>query len=173
MPYGNSGIRAGWELVQSHTVTTKGDSFDFAPTLNGDVDGEYEIRGRVVNDEVGATDVILRINGASFAGNRQFNQSSSTTISGARDTTAAFAGAGGSGGVCNFIVYFTAALTGDIRHMQAKVTRDATTAVFMHEMGFDVTTPSAATNITSLGIGVSNTDSLGVGSVLTLYRRIN
>ena len=160
-----------WEMVEEIVIASAVTTQDFTATLDGDVDGAYVIEGRVVNDQGSNAGLSMRINGATWAVNRQYLQATSTTISAARDTGIQFAFANATTAT-NFKVEINAIKTGDVRNAWTREARGSTTTIMVTNIVFDITTPANSVNITSLGLISDLASGIGIGSVLRLWKRV-
>jgi len=159
-----------WQLIDRTVVAGAAvQTYDFAPTVavSGNADLAYMIFGFVVNDDASTANIGLRLNGAAVANNRQYLTASSTTLAGARDTTVTF-GALPTTKSMSFMLWIPKAATGNVRHCIVTTAFNSSTAIEKHEYAFDITTPSTATDITSLGIGADQASGIGLTSELNL-----
>ena len=159
-----------WVLVEEKVVTiTSIGSYDFTPTLNGNVDNAYIIECFLKNDNTNTAFYNLRINQADMGGTRQTLSASSTTLAGDKTGSIWFAQANtneATGGVLTIIK----ANTGDIRPMHGTFTQNGSSNISALITVFDITTPVNSINITNLGVSANVVSGLGVNTMMRLWK---
>lgn len=162
------GIQSGYELIEEIIVTSAVQTQDFASALDGNNDGGYIIEIYLVNDDGSTSVVNLRINGADWAVTRSRLRQTGISVAGLRDNNINF-GAPITSSEATFIIRIPKSSTGNRRHVISEVAEDSTNVV-QSKYTFDVTTPTSATNITSLGIASTVVSGIGVDTVMRLYK---
>ena len=164
------GIKKGYQLIEEITITSAAQTKDFAETLDGDSDGGYIIEFYLVNGTGGTSTLNLRINEADWAVTRTRLRQTGLSVAGLRDNNINF-GSATTSSEATFMIQIPKSSTGNRRHVFVDTVENSSTLIFI-DARFDVTTPSAATNITSLGIASDVEDGMGVDSVMRLYKLI-
>lgn len=163
-----AGASSNLTLVEERIITTASQTEDFTG-LDGDADGCYILEGRLVNDAGSGSNYSPRMNGSATAQNRQILSVESTSVGGGADTSGTFCGAS-SGAVTTFRAEIPVTKTGYQRNMLCNAAHLSSGSLAIFLSYLTITTPSNATNITSIGIGASVADGIGVGSVIRLWK---
>lgn len=162
-----------WQLVEEKIVSgTSLGSYDFTVPLNGNADTEYAITSYIVNDNTGSASYSLRINSTAMAGSRQCFSSQDTTVAGKRDLSGTFCDYLLSTQSAMYKIDMPKSLAGSISRFLLVngcfATGSPTQQLEMK--GINITNPTPATNITSLGIECDIVSGLGLTTELRLYR---
>lgn len=166
-----------WQFVERITMGIAATTQDFATVLDGDGDLGYLIRCHFVSGAASASAFSLRVNGATIVCNRRFIEALGTGVStaatAAATTIAVVEGTGGTAKECYAEAVLHFSRTGFNRIWRFMSSKDSSSTDWMqHFIGtFRMTTPSTATNITSLGVVASAANGIGAGTVLELFKK--
>ena len=172
---GYSGTPSGqWELIEPPTVVAGSaeTSFDFSTTLADARWSGYRVEMVVANGYAGAVTYNLRANSNPIAGNRQYGFDSNTSVTTVRNTTVLI-GSVGNGDESTMVVGIPFAVASlPARHVFVDCVRNTAAAIDQYWAKISITTPSLATEFTSLGILASQANGLGIGTVARLFGRV-
>lgn len=169
-----------WQFVERITITGSAvASQDFATVLNGDTDLGYRITLSMIAGSAETLDsVFLRVNGSAIVTDRRYISAAGTSVTtGATGSSVYQLSVQGTGGTAKegFAEYtLNYSRTGYQRLWRYYASKSNNTTDWQEEFfgSFRMTTPGTATNITSLGIGADTpNDRIGVGAILTLYKK--
>ena len=161
-------IKQGWELAEERVITSASTTEDF--TVDGEADGGYMIEGVLVNDQGTGGAVNLRVNGANAVMNNQYISASGTSISTSRNSGVSWICSTTANKSTGFQVAIPVSRKDDARMVFTDSAQNEST-MSKEMISASLTTPAASTAITSIGIGATAADNIGVGSVIRVWKR--
>lgn len=166
-----------WQFVERITIGSAVTTQDFTTVLDGNSDLGYRIVASIIAGSSTYPAYSLRVNGATIACNRRYIFASSTTVATAATDSSIFilglqptSGTAKEGGFSAILNY---SRTGYERLWRFHGTKANAVVDWQEEFTgtLRMTTPNTSTNITSLGVHCNAANGIGVGSILTLYKK--
>lgn len=167
---GFSGVYTLLEEITRGSDTT---DQDFSTTLSGNTDKGYLVEVMLINNSGATASYSLRMNGSGITSTQQYSFAYGGSLYAASESSSRFMALGTSGiaqiGVAR--IDFPFMDTGHERFYRWESSHAGSSATVDWWAAFgNFSSPSTATNITSLGIGCNQTNGIGTGSVLRLYK---
>lgn len=158
----------GWSLVETKVVASAIQTYDI--TVVGDTDYQYMLVCRFVNDAGSTSSYNLRLNAANAAWTKQRirAEGSGALVSDAGTNITFGAGALAADATAHLDMIMT---TKSGENMQCSWKEISGSGGDMTIGGSVITTPNAATAITSIGVAGSQANALGVGTIISLFKR--
>lgn len=159
----------GWDLLETKTLVANADSVTFS-SLDGDTHQMYMLIGRVINNHGSVTaSYSARPNGATTNQSWQRLYANDTTVAGSRGTTPMLVAQAVSAGGSVFFssVIWASKATSSRRYLLSQALFAGTIESLQTVGQWDET----STNITSLVFFSDQTDGVGTGSIIHLYRK--
>lgn len=158
----------GWSLVETKVVDSAIQTYDI--TVVGDTAYNFMLVCRFVNDAGSASTYNLRLNAADVAWTKQrIRAEGGGALVADSGTNISFgAGAAAANASAHLDMIMT---TKSGENMQCSWKEVSGSGGDMTIGGSVVTTPSAATAITSIGVAGSQASALGVGTIISLFKR--
>lgn len=170
---------AHMQLIEELSIGSSVTTADLATVLDGNTDGGYSLIGYIVSDATVAPTYTIRLNGADWAVNRSnIIVTGAAAYTGAYNTTATILGLQANSGTIKkgyFNLFMPIMRSGYDRVAWGLASKmnNTTTTVEHSQFTYNITTPSSATNITSIGLSASQTNGIGAGSKFKLYKLNN
>lgn len=166
------------QLVETEVLSAAETTHDMDTTLDGDTMGGVLLAAYIESDATVAANYTIRLNGADMAGSRARQVQSNTTVTGVIDTTVTVLGLQANSGTTykgTFWFYMPFPKSGEDRVAYAWASHNGNTTYTLENSMYvySITTPSTATNITSIGLSSSQTDGLGINSRFKLFKVTN
>lgn len=159
----------GMQLLERKVISTAATNLDTS-TMDGDTDFAYLIWGHLQNDAGTASTYTLRMNGSNANVTRQILTYDNTTLAASRASSAAFGGSLGAGARLDFFIFVPQAVQDKgsrsyfLNWINAPDSAGQNCGQGWYGDG------SAATGLTTLGVGGSQADAIGVNSQLIVFR---
>lgn len=159
-----------WIPIEFQQTLADATTFDFTAVLDGDVDYAYRIDWEIFAQAALNLSYNVRLNGAVWAGTRQIDTSTGTTMSTANDSAAVITTAGNViGNKTSGYVEIDAKQGIRQARWQASATNGG--ALRMYAGVYQMTTPATNAKIVSAGMGSGTTDAIKAGSRFMLSKR--
>jgi hypothetical protein len=165
----------GWVKAYETTLGTAATSLTISG-LTGDTAKEYKLETRIVNGYNGTANYSCRLNadGATNYGDQQFYNSDATTVAAVRSTATSHILLGNNGALSslNQSTTIIQAKSGYVRTAITEWTGGISNTTVTHTRMVGTSWNNTADEITSLVILADQTDGLGVGSYICLWKRV-
>ena len=167
-------LETGFELIEIPVIDTNLTEYSFKSVLDSEIEKSYILDMFFLNNSGLSTTYYVILNDTTMAGTRQFFTANGATGSANRTTSnPEYIVSASSSGSCfartylNLPVYSGADLP---RNIYNTCTEDSGSTLVYRESSIAITTPANTIPITSIKVVSTQTDGIGSGSVLRLFR---
>lgn len=166
------GQSGDWLMLGYTKLSGAATTYDFPVTLADALYTGYRVTIHYVNGYAGVSRPILRINGASAQGYNQLLTANNTAITASRFTNVLYVADTPQSLYGSYDYHIENSIASISGRRSFSFCSTGTSSILLYMMTSDITTPASTTEITSLGVGSTQTDGLGVNSILRLYGRV-